>query len=118
MVRRLRRLRRLLRAGAVLVGGARPPAQRRALGLRRGRRRAAARPGAALLANRAAGPGRAARARRRRPPGARALGVRTRGPGPTTIARPRIPGVTMLGRLMPREGNFFKLFNAHAERIV
>jgi predicted phosphate transport protein (TIGR00153 family) len=24
----------------------------------------------------------------------------------------------MLGRLMPREGNFFKLFNAHAERIV
>ena len=24
----------------------------------------------------------------------------------------------MLGRLMPREGNFFVLFNAHAERIV
>jgi predicted phosphate transport protein (TIGR00153 family) len=24
----------------------------------------------------------------------------------------------MLGRLMPREGNFFELFNAHAERIV
>ena len=24
----------------------------------------------------------------------------------------------MFGRLMPREGNFFKLFNAHAERIV
>jgi len=24
----------------------------------------------------------------------------------------------MLGRLMPREGNFFRLFNAHAERIV
>src|SRR5687767_2247028 len=24
----------------------------------------------------------------------------------------------MLGRLMPREGRFFELFNAHAERIV
>jgi len=24
----------------------------------------------------------------------------------------------MLGRLMPREGNFFQLFNAHADRIV
>ena len=24
----------------------------------------------------------------------------------------------MLGRLMPREGNFFNLFNAHAERII
>ena len=24
----------------------------------------------------------------------------------------------MLGRLMPREGNFFELFNSHAERIV
>jgi hypothetical protein len=24
----------------------------------------------------------------------------------------------MFGRLMPREGNFFELFNAHAERIV
>ena len=24
----------------------------------------------------------------------------------------------MLGRLMPREGKFFDLFNAHAERIV
>ena len=24
----------------------------------------------------------------------------------------------MFGRLMPREGNFFQLFNAHAERIV
>ena len=24
----------------------------------------------------------------------------------------------MLGRLMPREGTFFDLFNAHAERIV
>ena len=24
----------------------------------------------------------------------------------------------MFGRLMPREGNFFELFNQHAERIV
>jgi hypothetical protein len=24
----------------------------------------------------------------------------------------------MLGRLMPREGKFFDLFNAHADRIV
>ncbi len=24
----------------------------------------------------------------------------------------------MFGRLMPREGNFFELFNAHADRIV
>ena len=24
----------------------------------------------------------------------------------------------MFGRLMPREGNFFELFNAHAERIA
>ena len=24
----------------------------------------------------------------------------------------------MLGRLMPREGRFFDLFNAHAERLV
>src|SRR6185295_7151428 len=30
----------------------------------------------------------------------------------------RTPGVFMFGKLLPREGNFFEMFNQHAERIV
>ncbi len=35
-----------------------------------------------------------------------------------TLRPPQIPVAAMLGRLMPREGRFFDLFNQHAERIV
>src|SRR3989454_1576868 len=44
--------------------------------------------------------------------------IRQRRSETAKIAGPRDKGITMLGRLMPREGKFFDLFNAHAERIV
>src|SRR6185503_12329676 len=74
---------------------------------------------AALLAHRARGAARPARARRGRRAGAGRLGIRRRGAEAANIARTGTGGEKiMLGRLMPREGRFFELFNAHAERIV
>src|SRR6185312_12600140 len=55
-----------------------------------------------------------------RPPGAARLGIRRARRETINIARSRNPTgrIRVLGRLMPREGKFFDLFNAHAERIV
>src|SRR6185503_3724483 len=115
----VRGLGRVLRAGAFLVGGAAPPAQPRAQRLCEREACRAARARAALFAHRARDPARPARSRRGRRAGARRLGFR-RGDGETAnIARSGIRGEKIvLGRLMPREGKFFELFNAHAERIV
>src|SRR5207248_11312520 len=78
----------------------------------------ATRAGTTLLAH----PGRCAAAATRAQPGrarrSRRLGLRCRRGEAARIPRPRYKGLKMLGRLMPREGKFFDLFNAHAERIV
>src|SRR5688572_16891754 len=109
----------LLCAGAVVLRGACRCAQPRAPGLRRGGERAAAGTGAAFLAYAGGRAPPAARARRRRARGARRLGLQRRRGGTAKIARTGTQGtITMLGRLMPREGKFFDLFNSHAERIV
>src|SRR5205807_2149904 len=82
------------------------------------RQRRAACAGAAFLAHRHQRAAAAARARAGRARRARRLGLRWRRGEAARITRPRNEGIGMLGRLMPREGKFFDLFNAHAERIV
>src|SRR6202008_2965733 len=111
---------RVLRSGSQLVRSAYARAQPGARRLCRARQGGAAGAGAALLAHAARAAPRAAGARRRRARGARRLGLRRRRACPAQNAGRRLSleSSVMLGRLMPREGKFFDLFNAHAERIV
>src|SRR5262249_53476129 len=114
----LRRRRCMLCPGALLVGSTHASACDGAFRLHeRGQRRAAG-ARAALLPQRHKRAAAAAGARPGRTAGTRRLGLRFERGEAARIARPRNKGLKMLGRLMPREGKFFDLFNAHGERIV